>query len=87
LKVAYGLTQLLKTAVYALVTKVVRLLRLEVSGALQRHVMSTQNSLSLTLIPFSDIVRANQMWVDMALKASGAADIEYEEGPGEYITE
>jgi hypothetical protein len=43
---------------------------------IKNHLMTTQNSLSKTKIPFSEIVRMNKFWINAA--TSKYTQIEYE---------
>ena len=92
-KVGYQLSQILKSGVFTIVSALLRTLLLplaklspnmmrgildRIENAVRRATMPTQNSLSLTTIPFTDIVRVNQFWVNQAMKEAGASNIEYE---------
>jgi len=93
LKPLYQLQQLFKSLAYSVVAALARALlvplaALPVLGRLvplraverlvQRNLMPTQNALSLTQQPFTDIVAANRFWVTRAMAAAGASPIEFE---------
>ena len=93
LKALYQLQQLAKGAAYAAVAAAVRALLVPLAAVpvlgrwvplraaerlVQRHLMPTQNALSLTQQPFTDIVAANRFWVARAMAAAGASTIDYE---------
>ena len=92
-KAGYQLSQILKGGVFTLVSALLRSLLLplaklspklmrgildRIENMVRKATMPTQNALSLTTIPFSDIVRVNQFWVNQAMKEAGASNIEYE---------
>lgn len=91
-KAGYQLSQLIKGLLFGIIKSVLKATLLPlarvwpaigklsaVERLLQRNVMPTQNALSLTLTPFTEIVRANQFWIDRAMEGAGVSKIEYEE--------
>ena len=93
LKAGYQLSQIVKGGVFTLVSALLRALLLplaklspnmmrgvlnRIENVVRKATMPTQNALSLTTIPFSDIVKVNSFWVTQAMKSAGASDIEYE---------
>ena len=93
MKAGYQLSQIVKGGVFTLVSALLRALLLplaklspnmmrgvldRIENVVRKATMPTQNALSLTTIPFSDIVKVNSFWVAQAMKSAGASDIEYE---------
>jgi hypothetical protein len=76
LGIMYRISQAIKT----IVSKLIEIFRIPLPQGIKNHLMTTQNSLSKTNIPFSEIVRMNKFWINAA--TSKYTKIEYEAETG-----